>query len=85
MSDLAKYKMTLALNCQPCDRWVQIILQDWLNAGKPDIYYVERKFKCEVCGGKADKMGFKKIVKLLKREHNRTAFKSQHSNFAAFV
>ena len=77
--------MTLGLNCQPCDRWVEIILQEWLDAGKPDIDYVERRFKCEVCGGKADKMGFKKIVKILKREHNRTAFKSQHSNFAAFV
>jgi hypothetical protein len=47
--------MTLGLNCQPCDRWVEITPQDWLDAGKPDIDYVERKFKCEVCGGKADK------------------------------
>jgi hypothetical protein len=30
-------------------------------------------------------MGFKKIVKFLKRAHNRTAFKSQRSNFAAIV
>jgi hypothetical protein len=42
MSDLAKYKMTLALNCQPCHRWVEIIPQEWLDAGKPDIDYVER-------------------------------------------
>ena len=55
ISDLAKYKMTLGLNCQPCDRWVEIIPQEWLDAGKPDIDYVEQKFKCEVCGGKADK------------------------------
>ena len=55
MSDLAKYKMALGLNCQPCDRWVEIIPQDWLDAGKPDIDYVEQRFKCEVCGGKADK------------------------------
>ena len=40
---------------QPCDRWVEIIPQDWLDAGKPDIDYVDQKFKCEVCGGKADK------------------------------
>ena len=52
MSDLAKYKMTLGLNCQPCHRWVEIIPQDWLDAGKPDIDYVEQRFKCEVCGGR---------------------------------
>jgi len=55
MSDLVKYKMTLGLNCQPCHRWVEIIPQEWLDAGKPDIDYVDQKFKCEVCGGKADK------------------------------
>ena len=27
----------------------------WLDTGKPDIDYVERRFKCEVCGDKDDK------------------------------
>ena len=62
-----------------------VIRERAISTGKPDIYYVERKFKCEVCGGKADKMGFKKIVKILKRAHNRDAFKSQRSNFSAIV
>jgi hypothetical protein len=55
ISDLAKYKTTLGLNCQPYDRWVEIIPRDWLDAGKPDIDYVDQKFKCGVCGGKTDK------------------------------
>ena len=46
---------SFGLNCQPCHRWVEIIPQEWLDAGKPDIDYVEQRFKCEVCGGKADK------------------------------
>jgi hypothetical protein len=55
ISDLAESGMTLGLYCLACDRWGEIIPQAWLDAGKPDVDYVEQKFKCSKCGGKADK------------------------------
>jgi len=55
ISDLAASEMTLGLYCLECDRWAEIIPQDWLDAGKPDVNYVEQKFKCGDCGGLADK------------------------------
>ena len=55
ISDLAESRMTLGLYCLECDRWGEIVPQEWLDAGKPDVNYVEQKFKCGECGGKADK------------------------------
>ena len=55
ISDLAESRMTLGLYCLECKRWGEIIPQEWLNAGKPDVSYVEQKFKCVDCGGLADK------------------------------
>ena len=55
ISDLAESKMTLGLYCLECDRWGEIIPQEWLDAGKPDVNYVEQKFKCGQCGGRAEK------------------------------
>ena len=55
ISDLAESGMTLGLYCLECDRWGEIIPQEWLDAGKPDVDYVEQKFKCSKCGGRADK------------------------------
>ena len=46
ISDLAESRMTLGLYCLECDRWAEILPQDWLDAGKPDVNYVEQKFKC---------------------------------------
>ena len=55
ISDLAESRMTLGLYCLECKRWGEIIPQEWLDAGKPDVNYVEQKFKCGQCGGRADK------------------------------
>ena len=55
ISDLAESGMALGLYCLECDRWGEIIPQEWLDAGKPDVNYVKQKFKCGECGGKADK------------------------------
>ena len=53
--DLADNEMTLGLYCLPCDRWEEVIPQEWLDAGKPNINYVEKNFKCEDCGETASK------------------------------
>ena len=55
MSDLAKCKMRLGLHCLECIRWVEILPQEWLDAGKPDVNYIEQKFKCSGCGRAASK------------------------------
>lgn len=55
ISDLAESGMTLGLYCLECDRWGEIIPQEWLDEGKPDVNYVQQKFKCSQCGGRADK------------------------------
>tara|TARA_B100000929_G_scaffold49457_1_gene35873 strand:- start:223 stop:453 length:231 start_codon:yes stop_codon:yes gene_type:complete len=55
IGDLADNGMTLGLYCLPCDRWDEIIPQEWLNAGKPNINYVEKNFKCGDCGETASK------------------------------
>ena len=55
IGDLADNGMTLGLYCLPCDRWDEIIPQEWLNAGKPNINYVEKNFKCKDCGETASK------------------------------
>ena len=53
--DLADNGMTLGLYCLPCDRWGEVIPQEWLDAGKPNIDYVAKKFKCKDCGETASK------------------------------
>ncbi|HIB56368.1 MAG TPA: hypothetical protein EYO53_05240 [Alphaproteobacteria bacterium] len=53
--DLADNGMTLGLYCLPCDRWGEVIPQEWLDAGKPNIDYVAKKFKCGDCGETASK------------------------------
>lgn len=55
MTDLAETGMTLGLHCLVCNRWGEIIPQEWLDAGRPDVNYVEQRFKCGECGGKAEK------------------------------
>ena len=51
MSDLAKCQMRLGLHCLKCDLWAETIPQELLDAGKPDVNYIEQKFKCSGCGG----------------------------------
>ena len=53
--DLADNEMTLGLYCLPCDRWGEVIPQEWLDAGKPNIDYVAKTFKCKDCGETASK------------------------------
>ena len=55
ISDLRDNHMTLGLFCLECDRWGEIKLQSGLSVGKPDLNYVEQRFKCSQCGGRATK------------------------------
>ena len=53
--DLADNGMTLGLYCLNCDRWSEVIPQEWFNAGKPNADYVAKTFKCKDCGETASK------------------------------
>ena len=55
ISDLAENGMTLGLHCLPCNRWDQIIPQEWLDTGEPNVDYVAKKFKCKDRGEIASK------------------------------
>ena len=55
ISDLRDNHMTLGLFCLECNRWREIILNEWLSSGKRDLDYVNQKFKCRECGGQASK------------------------------
>ena len=55
MSDLRDNHMTLGLFCLECDRWGEVIPQEWLGDGKLDLNYVRQRFRCRECGGRADK------------------------------
>ena len=54
-ADLARQKYELALNCLPCKRWSSVDLDQMLSQGRGDQSFIDAKFKCSVCGGKADK------------------------------
>ena len=41
ISDFAESGMILGLHRQECNPWGEIIPQDWLGAGKPDVNYVQ--------------------------------------------
>ena len=51
----AKHGFALALNCEPCHRWVVLDLEEMQAAGRGQQSYIEMKFRCSECGGKADK------------------------------
>ena len=53
--DLADNGISLGLYCLPCDRWGEVIPQEWLDAGQLNINYVAKNFKCEDCGEIASK------------------------------
>ena len=55
ISDLRDNHMTLGLFCLECDRWGEVVPQEWLDGEKPDLNYVEQRFKCSECGGRATK------------------------------
>ena len=55
MSDPRDKNMSLGLFCLACDRWGEVVPQEWLDDGKPDLNYVEQRFKCSECGGRATK------------------------------
>jgi len=51
----AKHGFALALNCEPCHRWVVLDLEEMQATGRGQQSYIEMKFRCSECGGKADK------------------------------
>ena len=53
MSDLKDNHMSLGLFCLECERWGEILPQEWLDNGKPDLDYVAQRFKCSECGVQA--------------------------------
>mgnify|MGYP003332289035 FL=1 len=55
MSDLRDNHMTLGLFCLECDRWGEIIPNEWLSCGGKDVDYIDQKFKCGECGSPASK------------------------------
>ena len=55
MSDLKDNHMSLGLCCLECERWGEILPQEWLDNGKPDLDYVAQRFKCSECGVQAIK------------------------------
>ncbi len=55
ISDLRDNHMTLGLFCLECDRWGEVVPQEWLDNWKPDLNYVEQRFKSSECGGRATK------------------------------
>ena len=55
MGDLRDNHVTLGLFCLECDRWGDVIPQEWLDDGKPDLNYVRQRFRCRECGGPAGK------------------------------
>ena len=55
ISDLRDNHMTLGLFCLDCNRWGEIVPNEWLSSGKKDLDYVNQKFKCRECGSPASK------------------------------
>ena len=55
MSDLKDNHMSLGLFCLECERRGEILPQEWLDNGKPDLDYVAQRFKCSECGIQAIK------------------------------
>ena len=45
MSDLKDNHMSLGLFCLECERWGEILPQEWLDNGKPDLDYLAQSFK----------------------------------------
>ena len=55
MSDLRDNQMSLGLFCLGCERWGEIIPDEWLSSVNKDVDYIIQRFKCGECGGAADK------------------------------
>ena len=55
ISDLRDNQMSLGLFCLACDRWGEIIPEEWLSSGKKDVDYINQRFECGVCGESAAK------------------------------
>lgn len=55
IDDLVAYHYTLALHCLACDRWSEANLEGLQAAGGGRWSFVQMKFKCSDCGGKAAK------------------------------
>ena len=55
ISDLRDNHMTLGLFCLECDRWGEVVPDEWLSSGGKDVDYIDQKFKCGECGSPASK------------------------------
>ena len=55
IGDLGDNGMSLGLYCLSCQRWKEIIPNEWLSSGKPNFDYVDQKFKCGDCGKPPEK------------------------------
>ena len=55
ISDMGDNAMSLGLYCLSCQRWEEITPAEWFAAGKPNVDYIEQRFKCEDCGKAPDK------------------------------
>ena len=54
-SDLRANHMILGLFCLDCNRWGEIVPNEWLSSGRKGLDYADQQFKCGECGGHADK------------------------------
>ena len=76
ISDLRDHHMTLGLHCLKCNRWGEIVPNQWLSAGKRDVDYINQRFKCGECGGQATKqvrpqqINFTQVAKFAVFEEN---------------
>ena len=55
IADLKANEHRLNLHCQPCNRWHQLDLDEFIKAGRGDLNYVSARFRCKKCGGAAEK------------------------------
>jgi ribosomal protein L37E len=51
----AKHGFALALNCEPCHRWVILVREEMQATRRGQQSYIEMNFRCSECGAKADK------------------------------
>ena len=55
LAELKANDYRLNLNCEPCNRWHQLDLDGFVEAGRGNLNYVNARFRCKRCGGAAEK------------------------------
>ena len=64
INHLRDRNMSIGLFCFKCDRWGELVPQEWLHVGKLDLNFVSQRFKCNECGGRANKQFRPKLTGL---------------------